>query len=65
MFRRGETYTATLEKAVWPEPEVPAAALLAARRALAAPAGAVAGDAGPADRHSPWAMPDNAGRLRP
>ena len=65
MFRRGETYTATLEKTAWPEPEVPAAAVVAARRALAAPAGAGTGDAGPADRHSPWAIPDNAGRLRP
>jgi len=65
MFRRGETYTATLEKTAWPEPEVPAVAVAAARRALAASAGAASGDPGPADRHSPWMVPDNSGRLRP
>jgi 3-methylcrotonyl-CoA carboxylase alpha subunit len=64
-FRRGETFTSTIEKTTWPAPEVPVAAQAAARRALAAPAGAAAGEAGPADRHSPWDMPDNSGRLRP
>jgi acetyl/propionyl-CoA carboxylase alpha subunit len=64
-FRSGETYTSTLESESWPEPEVPAAALAAARRALAAPAVATEPDSGAADRHSPWLVPDAAGKLRP
>jgi acetyl/propionyl-CoA carboxylase alpha subunit len=64
-FRRGETYTSTLEASAWPEPEPPAAAVETARRALAAPARASADGGGPSDRHSPWAAPDNAARLRP
>ena len=64
-FRRGETYTATIESQAWPEPEPPAAAVAAARRALAAPAAAAADGGGPSDHHSPWAVPENATRLRP
>jgi acetyl/propionyl-CoA carboxylase alpha subunit len=73
MFRDGATFTTTLEESAWPEPEIPAAALAAARRALAAggttaTAADGAGGAGPEaglERQSPWLVPDPTGRLRP
>jgi 3-methylcrotonyl-CoA carboxylase alpha subunit len=64
-FRSGETFTSTIEKTAWLEPEVPAAVQAAARRALAAPASVATGEAGPADPHSPWDIPDSSGSLRP
>jgi acetyl/propionyl-CoA carboxylase alpha subunit len=65
-FRRGETYTSTLEARKWPEPEVPPEAVAAARRALATRPPEAAGDGGAAaDRHSPWQEPDGSGRLVP
>ena len=65
-FRRGETYTSTLEARRWPLPEVPAEAVAAARRALATRPAEGAGDGGvAADRHSPWQEPDGSGRLVP
>ncbi|HYV85436.1 MAG TPA: biotin carboxylase N-terminal domain-containing protein [Patescibacteria group bacterium] len=54
-FRAARTFTTTLETTRWPEPPVPPEAAAAARRALASPAGTGEGDAGPADRYSPWA----------
>jgi acetyl/propionyl-CoA carboxylase alpha subunit len=53
-FRAGKTFTTTLETTRWPEPVVPPEAVAEARRALAIPAGAGEGEAGPADRYSPW-----------
>jgi acetyl/propionyl-CoA carboxylase alpha subunit len=65
MFARAETFTTTLESGDWPEPEPPAEAIAAARRALATPHAGPTGDAGPADPHSPWGAADPRGRLRP
>ena len=64
-FRRGETYTTTLESRPWPEPVVPPEALAMARRALATRPAAESGGAVAADRHSPWRAPDGSGRLLP
>jgi len=65
MFCAAETHTTTLEESTWPEPEPPPEAIAAARRALATPHGAAAGDAGPGDAHSPWIVADPRGRFRP
>jgi acetyl/propionyl-CoA carboxylase alpha subunit len=64
-FRRGQTYTSTIEACRWPDPEVPPEAVAAARQALQTPPAAENGGDRSGDRHSPWLAPDGSGRLRP
>ncbi len=56
-FRKGETYTHTIESRDWPAPrDVPDEALLAAAVALASPGQGRGGERDDADRYSPWRL---------
>lgn len=63
-FRRGETFTRTIESRAWlPPAELPDEVLLAAGAALALPRGAAGGERDDSDRYSPWQRLGGWGRL--
>jgi acetyl/propionyl-CoA carboxylase alpha subunit len=59
-FVKGETFTTTLESLTWSEPEVPAFAKTAAKRAMGMRTESESG--GPSDRYSPWTTLGTFGR---